>query len=59
MAKIVLKGAAKIDIVAFKSCCHILVLGVMVTIRKRFLAVTNAAAAVNKCWPAVILSTGY
>ena len=49
MAEIVLKGAAKIDIVAFKSCCHILVLGVMVTIRKRFLAVTNAAAAVNKC----------
>ena len=35
------------------------VLAVMVTVWKRFLAVTNDVGIVNDLWPAVILSAGY
>ena len=45
-----LKEVAKIVIVVFKSCCH------MVTIWRSFSAVTNAVVAVNDCWQAIILS---
>ena len=42
----ILKGAAKI-VTVVKSCCHILVLAVMITVRQSFSTVTNAVATVN------------
>ena len=49
MAKNILKEVAKVVIVVAAS--RLLV--VMVTIQRSFLAVTNAVAMVNDCWPAV------
>ena len=56
MEKTILKEVAKIVIVVVQSSYRILVLAVMVTIQRSFLAVTNAVAMVNDRWPAVILS---
>ena len=42
----ILKEVAKIVIVV-KSCCHILVLAIMITVRQSFSAVTNAVATVD------------
>ena len=56
MAKIILKDVAKIVLVVVKSCCHIKVLTVMVTVQQSFSAFTNVVAMVNERWPVVILS---
>ena len=59
MAKISLKGVATIIVVGFKSCCRIFLPAVMVTVRKRFSAVTNAVATVNERCFKRCLTIGY
>ena len=55
MAKIVLEEFEK-KFKIIKSCYYIYLEAVMVTVRKGFLAVTNAFTTVNDRWPVVILS---
>ena len=45
--------------IKIKTCCYILVVAVMVTIRHGFAAVTKAVTMVNDCWPVVILSADH
>ena len=56
MLKIILEEFVKIVNIVVESYCLTLMLAVMVTVQRGYLAVTNVAAMINDRWPAIILS---